>query len=89
MDGADEMDGMGSEKGDMDGAMDDDLDDDDEDPLTGLEERLKSVNLDEESKNLIKTKLEEISGKIRGNLDDRQKVLEDKISAPVAPAKKK
>ena len=36
------------------------------DPLYGLEQRLKNLDLDEESRRIIKEKLEEASSKIKG-----------------------
>ena len=44
---------------------------DPDDPLFGLELRLKSLNLDEESKRIITLKLQEASAKIKTGLEQR------------------
>ena len=65
---------------------------DPEDPLYGLEQRLRNMHLDEESKKIIKEKLEEANNKIKFALEDRQKNLDAKIAgggAAAAGAKKK
>ena len=42
---------------------------DPDDPLFGLDYRLKDLNLDEESKRIIKVKLQEASAKIKAGLE--------------------
>ena len=44
---------------------------DPEDPLYGLEQRLKHTNLDDMTKSIIRSKLQEAQGKIKHNLDAR------------------
>lgn len=61
---------------------------DPEDPLYGLEQRLRGMDLDDDSKRIIKDKLFEASTKIKQGLEQRQANLEAKINAAV-PAKKK
>jgi hypothetical protein len=61
---------------------------DPDDPLYGLEQRLRGMDLDEESKRVIRDKLVEASNKIKQGLEQRQANLEAKINA-AAPAKKK
>lgn len=65
---------------------------DPDDPLYGLDHRLKNLNLDEESRRIIKDKLEEANQRIKGALDDRQKNLDAKIQGgaggAAAPKKK-
>ncbi len=48
-----------------------DADVDPEDPLYGLEQRLRNLHLDEESRRIIKEKLEEANNKIKVVLEDR------------------
>ena len=48
-----------------------DADVDPEDPLYGLEQRLRNLKLDEESRRIIKEKLEEANSKIKVVLEDR------------------
>lgn len=69
-----------------------DADVDPEDPLYGLEQRLRNLKLDEESRRIIKEKLEEANSKIKVVLEERQKNLDIKIAgggAAAAGAKKK
>jgi TRAP-type C4-dicarboxylate transport system substrate-binding protein len=49
---------------------------------------LKNIDLDEESRKIIKEKLEEANNRIRNALEDRQKNLDSKLANP-AGAKKK
>ena len=44
---------------------------DPDDPLFGLDLRLKDLNLDEESKRIIKLKLQEANAKIKAGLEQR------------------
>ncbi len=44
---------------------------DPEDPLYGLEQRLRGLGMDDESKRIIKTKLKEASLKIKMGLEQR------------------
>lgn len=64
---------------------------DPDDPLFGLEQRLRNMNLDEESKRIIKEKLEEANNKIKTALEDRQKNLDNKLAGGIGSltAKKK
>ena len=65
---------------------------DPDDPLYGLEQRLRNLNLDEESRRIIKDKLDEANNRIKLALEDRQKNLDAKIqggAAGAAGAKKK
>ena len=64
---------------------------DPEDPLYGLEQRLRNMNLDEESRRIIRDKLEEANNKVKQALEDRQKNLDTKLAggAGAAAAKKK
>jgi hypothetical protein len=48
-----------------------DADVDPEDPLYGLEQRLRNMKLDEESRRIIKEKLEEANSKIKVVLEER------------------
>lgn len=48
-----------------------DADVDPEDPLYGLEQRLRNLKLDEESRRIIKEKLEEANSKIKVVLEER------------------
>jgi len=65
---------------------------DPDDPLYGLDHRLKNLNLDDESRRIIKDKLEEANQRIKGALEDRQKNLDAKIQGgaggAAAPKKK-
>ena len=61
---------------------------DPDDPLFGLELRLKSLNLDEESKRIITLKLQEASAKIKTGLEQRQTNLDNKLKEQAAPKKK-
>lgn len=61
---------------------------DPEDPLYGLDQRLKGLALDDESKRIIKDKLNEASAKIKQGLEQRQANLDAKINA-APPGKKK
>ena len=69
--------GMGSAMASEDG---EDIVDPD-DPLYGLEQRLAELNINEESKNIIKAKLIEASNKIKTGLEARQQDLDSKIAA--------
>ena len=66
---------------------------DPEDPLYGLEQRLKNMNLDEESRRIIREKLDEANHKVKFALDERQKNLDVKLAggagAAAGPPKKK
>lgn len=66
---------------------------DPEDPLYGLNHRLRNMNLDDESSRIIKEKLQEAQDRIRQALEDRQKQLDSKLAggggANTAMAKKK
>ena len=57
------------------------------DPLYGLEARLAKLDLDDESKNVLRAKLVEASNRIKEGLDKRQLDLDAKLSA--MPAGKK
>ncbi len=61
---------------------------DPDDPLFGLELRLRELNLDEESKRVIKLKLQEASAKIKTGLEQRQANLDNKLKEQAAPKKK-
>lgn len=61
---------------------------DPENPLYGLEERLRNMNLDEESLRIVKEKLMTANIKIKNALEDRQKNLDSKLGEK-AGAKKK
>ncbi|CDW89368.1 UNKNOWN [Stylonychia lemnae] len=52
---------------------------DPDDPLYGLEQRLRHMNLDEDSRRIIKEKLEEANSKIKNALEDRQRNLDSKL----------
>ena len=70
-----------------------DADVDPEDPLYGLEQRLKNMSLDEESRRIIREKLDEANQKVKFALDERQKNLDVKLAggagaAAGAPKKK-
>lgn len=53
---------------------------DPEDPLYGLDQRLKNMNLDDESRRIIKEKLEEASQKVKLAIEERQKNLDGKLA---------
>ena len=57
------------------------------DPLYGLEQRMANLDLDDESKNVLRTKLIEASNKIKEGLEKRQTDLDAKLAA--MPAGKK
>jgi hypothetical protein len=59
------------------------------DPLYGLNERLKGLGLDLETHKVVKTKLIEVSEKIQTGLDKRRADLEAKVALTVAPPVKK
>ena len=59
----------------------------DDDPLAGLEERLAKLDLDDQSKKIITDKLNEFNTKIKQTVEEREKALEVKLTAP--PEKKK
>lgn len=61
---------------------------DPEDPMYGIDQRLKSLQLDDESTRIIKEKLQEAQGKIKLGLEQRQANLDAKINA-APPGKKK
>eukprot|EP00347_Sterkiella_histriomuscorum_P016982 403351110 len=61
---------------------------DPEDPLYGLDQRLRNMNIDDESRRIIKEKLEEANGRIKNALEDRQKNLDSKLGDKNAPKKK-
>jgi hypothetical protein len=44
---------------------------DPEDPLYGLDQRLRNMNLDDESRRIIKEKLHEASERVKNVLEDR------------------
>lgn len=62
---------------------------DPEDPLYGLDQRLRNMNLDEDSRRIIKEKLEEANNRIKTALDDRQKNLDSKLGDKGSTLKKK
>lgn len=63
---------------------------DPDDPLYGLDQRLRNLNLDDESRRIIKEKLHEANHRIKSTLEERQKNLDSKLSEkPTAAAKKK
>ena len=57
------------------------------DPLYGLDERLAKLNLDDNSKAVLKQKLIEASSSIKEGLEKRQNDLNEKVNA--MPAKKR
>ena len=59
---------------------------DPEDPLYGIDERLKYTKLDDDTKLVIKQKLIEAQEKVKDQLEQRQNNLADKL---VAGGKKK
>lgn len=59
------------------------------DPMYGLEARLSQLNLDEESKMVLKRKLMEASGKIKEGLEKRQVDLDAKLAAVPANQRKR
>ena len=64
---------------------------DPEEPLYGLEQRLRKLNLDTESRRIIREKLDEANQKIKFALEERQKNLDVKLAggAGAAAPKKK
>ena len=56
--------------------------------MYGLEQRLKGLNIDDESKKVILQKLNEASQKIKMGLEQRQVNLDAKLNAAL-PVKKK
>lgn len=54
---------------------------DPDDPLYGLEERLKYAKLDDDTKQVIKAKLLEAQEKIKAQLEERQANLDQKLAA--------
>ena len=62
---------------------------DPEDPLYGLNQRLKNMNLDEESMRIIKEKLLEANDRVKQALEDRQKNLDSKMAGDKNAPKKK
>ena len=69
-----------------DSHRDSQVDVDPEDPLYGLDQRLKNLNLDDESRRIIKDKLEEANSRIKIALEERQKNLDVKIQGGGAAA---
>ena len=59
------------------------------DPLYGLDARLAQLDLDEESRAVLKKKLVEASDKIKEGLDKRQVDLDTKLAAMPAGARKR
>ena len=58
------------------------------DPLYGLEQRMANLDLDDESKNVLRAKLIEASNKIKEGLEKRQTDLDAKLAA-MPPGKKR
>ena len=58
------------------------------DPLYGLEQRMANLDLDEESKGVLRAKLIEASNKIKEGLEKRQQDLDAKLAA-MPPGKKR
>jgi len=56
--------------------------------MYGIDQRLKSLQLDDESTRIIKEKLQEAQSKIKQGLEQRQTNLDAKINA-APPGKKK
>ena len=54
-----------------------------------MNQRLKNLNLDEESRRILKEKLEEASNRIKLALDDRQRNLDSKLGDKGGPPQKK
>ena len=52
------------------------------DPLYGLEQRLKHTNLDDITKSVIKSRLKNAHAKINDQLDARRENLETKLAPP-------
>jgi len=61
---------------------------DPEDPLYGLAQRLADLDLDDESKQVIKEKLIDAHGKIKTHLEQRQTNLDAKLTAAQGAKKK-
>ena len=61
---------------------------DPEDPLYGLDQRLKNMKLDDDTRRIIKEKLEESNVRIKMALDDRQKNLDSKLAGDKTVKKK-
>ena len=53
---------------------------DPDDPLFGLDQRLRSLMINEDTKKVIKTKLQEASLKIKESLRQRQETLETRLT---------
>lgn len=70
------MDGEGGEGVESEGESEVDPDD----PLYGLDERLRNLNMDEETRKIVKEKLHEANGRIKVNLEERQRNLDSKLS---------
>ena len=68
-------------KEEVEGSKDGEAIIDPDDPLYGLDQRLKHLKLDAETKAVIKQKLIEAQGKIAQNLELRQQNLESKLTA--------
>jgi hypothetical protein len=77
------------EDGQNEGEEEEESDVDPEDPLYGLNQRLKNLNLDEESRRILREKLEEASNRIKSALEDRQRNLDSKLGDKAGGAKKK
>ena len=60
--------------------VEEDLNVDPDDPLYGLDQRIKHSNLDDQTKAIIKTRLAEAHHKIKENLRLRQENLESKMA---------
>ena len=54
---------------------------DPDDPLYGIDERLKYTQIDDETKVVIKQKLKEAQDKIKEQLEQRQSNLDQKLAA--------
>ena len=62
---------------------------DPQDPLYGLDSRLAQLDLDEDSKAVLKKKLVEASNRIKEGLDKRQVDLDAKLASMPAAGKKR
>ena len=78
-----------NENGDEENKEEEEADDivDPNDPLYGLEARMAQLDLDEESKSVLRNKLIEASNRIKEGLEKRQTDLDAKLAA--MPAGKK
>lgn len=75
-----ENEGEGEEEGEQENS-DFESEVDPDDPLYGLKERLAVLEFDDETKNMIKTKLKETNEKMKKQLEDRQQNLDQRISS--------